>query len=310
MQTILGSGGAIGIALAKELTHYTDKIRLVSRKPVKVNATDELWAADLSQPGAARTAMNGSEIVYVTIGFPYSYKVWKEKWPPFMDEVIEACIALDCKLVFFDNIYMYDPEYLANMTEKTPHGPVSKKGEIRTAIAEKILQLAKKGKLKALIARSADFYGPSIQNTSMLTETVFKPLSQGKKANWMGDVNRPHAFTYTLDAAKATALLGNTPTAYQQVWHLPTDATQLTGKDWITHIAKELDVEPKYQVVSKWMLHALGLFIPFMREMPEMLYQYTSSYGFNSSKFEKHFNVKPTSYEAGIREIVLTDYKR
>jgi hypothetical protein len=33
MQTILGSGGAIDIELAKALTSYTTRIRLVSRHP-------------------------------------------------------------------------------------------------------------------------------------------------------------------------------------------------------------------------------------------------------------------------------------
>lgn len=41
MQTILGAGGAIGIELAKDLRNYTDIIRLVSRKPFKVNTTDQ-----------------------------------------------------------------------------------------------------------------------------------------------------------------------------------------------------------------------------------------------------------------------------
>ena len=35
MQTILGANGTIGSVLAKELTNYTDKIRLVSRNPKK-----------------------------------------------------------------------------------------------------------------------------------------------------------------------------------------------------------------------------------------------------------------------------------
>ena len=48
MQTILGAGGPIGIELAKALTAYTSKIRLVNRNPVKVNETDQLLAADLS----------------------------------------------------------------------------------------------------------------------------------------------------------------------------------------------------------------------------------------------------------------------
>ena len=69
------------------------------------------------------------------------------------------------------------------------------------------------GQLKALIARSADFYGPSVENTSILTETVFKPLSKGKKANWLGSDKFKHSFTYTVDAGKATAILGNSETA-------------------------------------------------------------------------------------------------
>ena len=50
MQTILGSGGAIGVELAKALASYTSHIRLVSRHPKKVNDTDELVAADLLNP--------------------------------------------------------------------------------------------------------------------------------------------------------------------------------------------------------------------------------------------------------------------
>ena len=42
MQTILGSGGTIGIPLARELKNYTDHIRLVSRNPKKINEEDEL----------------------------------------------------------------------------------------------------------------------------------------------------------------------------------------------------------------------------------------------------------------------------
>ena len=48
MQTILGAGGAIGKPLAKELSRFTDRIRLVSRNPKKVNVSDELYPADIS----------------------------------------------------------------------------------------------------------------------------------------------------------------------------------------------------------------------------------------------------------------------
>jgi len=310
MQTILGAGGAVGVELAKALKNYTNHIRLVSRNPEKVNETDELFSADLLNTTEVNKAVKGSAIVYVTVGFPYNLKIWKECWPKFTENVIDACIAHDCKLVFFDNIYMYDPNYLNGMNEETPINPPSKKGKIRAQIVEMILSKVKEGKLTGLIARSADFYGPGIKNTSMLTETVFKPLNTGKKANWMASLNFKHSFTYTPDAGKATALLGNSEKAYNQVWHLPTSKNPYTGREWIEAIAKEMGVKPKTQTATKFIVRLLGLFIPVMKEMPEMMYQYDRDYVFNSDKFSKHFDLKPTPYLNGIREIIKLDYRK
>jgi nucleoside-diphosphate-sugar epimerase len=310
MQTILGSGGAIGVELAKALQQYTSEIRLVSRNPQKVNATDQLFPADLSDSDQVRKAVEGSSVVYVTVGFPYSLKDWKDSWPKFIDDVIRACKEFNAKLVFFDNIYMYDPNLLNGMTEETPVNPPSKKGKIRAEIAQKIMDEVKAGRLTALIARSADFYGPGIKNTSMLNETVVKPLSSGKKANLMMGSNFKHSNTYTPDAGWATAILGNTESVWNQVWHLPTAKNPPTGKEWVEAFALELGVKPKFQVVPKFMVQVLGLFIPIMKEMVEMLYQYDRDYDFDSSKFEKHFNFTPTSYSEGIKEIVRLDYKK
>jgi nucleoside-diphosphate-sugar epimerase len=309
MQTILGSGGSIGIELAKALKEYTNDIRLVSRNPQKVNASDELFAADLLNKEEVNKAVAGSSIVYVTVGFPYKLKTWQESWPPFISNVISACKENNCKLVFFDNIYMYDPAYLNGMTEETPQHPPSKKGAIRKQIADMIMKEVENGSLTALIARSADFYGPAIDKTSMITEMVFKPLSEGKKANWLSAVNYKHSFTYTPDAGKATALLGNTDSAYNQVWHLPTAGNPYTGKEWIETVAKQMGVKAKIQVAPKFLVKIMGLFIPLMKELPEMMYQYDREYVFNSDKFEKAFDLKPTPYIEGIKEIIKADYR-
>jgi nucleoside-diphosphate-sugar epimerase len=309
MQTIIGSGGAIGIELAKALKQYTSDIRLVSRHPKKVNDTDQLFPADITDRNQLEKAVRDSDVVYVTVGFLYNHKVWQEKWPRFVKDLISICISEDCKLVFFDNIYMYDKDFLNGMTEDTPINPSSKKGKIRAEIVQMIMEEVKNGKLKALIARSADFYGPSVKNTSILTETVFKPLSSGKKANWLGSDNCKHSFTYTVDAGKATAILGNTNSAYGEVWHLPTAPNPFTGKQWIETIADKMNVKPKYQVVPKFLVRIIGLFMPIMRETVEMVYQYDRDYIFDSSKFEKEFDFKPTPYEQGIDTIIKTDYR-
>lgn len=300
-QTVLGIGGAIGDALARELHEYSDTIRLVSRHPQKITSTDELFPADLTVAADVEKAIEGSAIVYLTVGLEYNHKVWRKTWPPIMQHVIAACKQHQAKLVFFDNVYMYDRNHLDHMTEETPVRPTSRKGEIRADIARMLLSEVQQGDLTALIARSADFYGPK---NSVLTEMVYKNLSQGKKAMWIADVNKIHSFTFTPDAAKAVAMLGNTPEAFNQVWHVPTNPSPLTAKDWIDLFARALHVEPKVTVLPIWSLSILGLFMPIMREFKEMSYQYDRDYLFDSRKFEQRFDFTPTTPEQGVQWIV------
>ena len=309
MHTILGSGGTIGNELANELKKIGKSIRLVSRHPQKINEDDELVKIDLLKTAEVDQAVKGSDVVYLTVGVPYQTAVWKQQWPKIVANVIIACKKHQAKLVFFDNVYMYDAQFLGDMTEETPVNPISEKGKVRAQIAQMIMDEVEKGALTALIARAADFYGPSIERNCILTESVFKPLSQNKKANWLMSVNFKHSFTYMPDAAKATALLGNTDEAFNQIWHLPTAKNPFTGKQWVEEIAKALGVKPKYMVAPKFVVSIMGLFMPIMKEIKEMLYQYDRDYVFNSDKFEKKFNLKPTPYLEGIQAIVSKDYK-
>lgn len=303
MQTIIGSGGAIGIPLAKELKKYTDQIRLVSRNPKKVNESDELFPLDVNDLSQIDQAIAGSEVVYVTIGFTYKLSVWQETWPPFMKAVINACIKHKSKLVFFDNVYMYAKSAIPHMTEESPLDPPSKKGKVRKILHEMIMDEVAKNNLSALIARSADFYGPDTNN-SPLVIMVYENLVKGKKAQVFGDIHKVHTITYTPDAAKATALLGNTGDAYNQVWHLPTSKEKLSNLQWVQLIADELKVEAKIQKVPSWLLSILGLFNPVMKEFPEMLYQNEQDYFFDSSKFEKRFGMEATTPLDGIRSLI------
>lgn len=308
MQTILGAGGPIGIELAKALTAYTTDIRLVNRHPQKVNPTDKLMPADLLDTKNIRKAMKDSEVVYVTVGFPYVTKTWQDCWPKFIRSVIDACKEFNAKLVFFDNMYMYDKKYLNRMTEETPSKPPSKKGKVRAEVAQMIMDEVAAGTLTALIARSADFYGPGIRSSSMMNETIIKPLIIGSKANLMGNPDARHSYTFTPDAGKATALLGNTPDAYSQVWHLPTAAEPFTGKQWTWLIASELGVKPRYHRINKYMVWILGYMSPIMKEILEMFYQNQSDYVFDSSKFEKRFGIQATPYHIGIKQVLENDY--
>ena len=303
MQTILGAGGAIGIELAKSLKSFTSDIRLVSRNPKKVNDTDTLVPFDLTQRNNIFNAVRGSEIVYLTVGLPYKIKVWRELWPPLMQNVIDACIEFGSRLVFFDNVYMIGGDNVKHITENSPISPTSKKGEIRAALDKMIMQKVEQGKLNAIIARCADFYGAHGGN-SLLTELVYKNLAKNKRAQWFFNAKVKHSFTYTPDAGKGTAMLGNSKDSYNQVWNLPTDKNALTGEEWIQLFAKEMKKDSKYILLPAWSVRPLGLIIPFLTELYEMRYQYDRDYFFDSNKFEKHFNFQPTRNETGVKEVL------
>jgi nucleoside-diphosphate-sugar epimerase len=303
IQVILGAGGDIGRLLARELKQYSPKIRLVARNPHQVNGDDELFPADLRNATLVNQSLEGASVAYLTAGLKYDLRVWRKDWPIIMQNVIDACLHHKVKLVFFDNVYAYSKNAIPHMTEESPMDPPSEKGRVRYQLLQMIDQAIRNKGLQALIARSADFYGPGSKN-GILNTLVLDPLLKNKKPSWQADINKIHAFTYTPDAARATAMLGNTNTAYNQVWHLPTSNERWTGADFIQKASTLIGKQPAYTLLSPFMLKLAGLFNRTIKELVEMQYQNNQDYFFDSSKFCKEFSFVPTRYEDGIRQVL------
>jgi nucleoside-diphosphate-sugar epimerase len=301
-QIILGAGGSIGNALAKELKSYTENITLFSRNPKKINIDDNLISGDLLDVLQTESALKNMDIAYLVVGLPYNTKIWERDFLKIVENVIKGCKIHKVPLVFLDNVYMYDPEYFEDLHEDAPFKIVSKKGAVRTAIANLINNEIKNNEINILVARSADFYGKEVKN-SMFNEQVIKPIQEGKKANWFLDANKKHSLTLVSDAAKAIALLGNRNTAYNQVWHLPTDKAY-TANELVQKISAITGKPAKIQVASRFMINILSWFVPAIKESKELLYQYENDYDFKSTKFENAFKVKPTTIEEGLKQIL------
>ena len=300
LHTILGAGGAIADLLATELIARGLPVRLVSRHPAdKAGAT--IVAADITQRDHALKAMAGSSVIYCCIGLKYDYFTWRQQWPRIMDNLIEAGRTTGAKILFFDNVYMYG-KVDGPMTEDTPYDPCSRKGDLRARIATQLMSEVRKGNITATIARSADFYGPGTAKTSVPDILVFQRFLRGKAAQWLANADVPHSFTYTPDAAKAMAMLAMDDSSWNQVWHLPTAAPALTGAEFIKRVAAGMGREAHYRILSGWMIRLGGFFDVATKELYEMLYQYQFDYLFDSSKFEKAYGFRPTSYEEGIRD--------
>jgi len=109
---------------------------------------------------------------------------------------------------------------------------------------------------------------------------------------------------WTPDASKAMALIGNTPNAYQQTWHLPCDDNRLTYKEMILLCEKIYEKDLEYSVIKMWQFKIGSLFNKKIKELMELLPRYKVDNIFNSDKFKEAFpHFKITTYKEGILQI-------
>ncbi len=302
LHVILGAGGAIGTPLAAELLAKGKRLRTVSRSGAGPEAAERV-RADLTDGAAVARAVEGCSTAYLLAGLAYDRKVWRETWPRIMRNVVAACRSKGARLIFLDNVYMYG-KVAGPMTEATPVRPASAKGAVRAEIAGFLQDEMAAGRVTALIARSADFYGPHAERSSMPAILVLQRLAAGKAARVLVRADAKHSYTYTLDCARALYLLAGADDAFGHVWHLPTAHPPLTGREFVELAARELGAPARFTVTPRWVMRAAGVFDTLMREVGEMLYQNETDYVFDSSRFERRFAFIPTPYEQGIRETV------
>jgi nucleoside-diphosphate-sugar epimerase len=126
-------------------------------------------------------------------------------------------------------------------------------------------------------------------------------MKAGKTAQWLYSGDKKHSFTYIPDAAEATAFLAQQAEAWNQVWHLPTSDIYPTANECVAILAKELGTAPKLAVLPALMVTLLAVFVPLLREIKELNYQLSEDYRFDSGKIERHFGLKPTPLEVGLK---------
>lgn len=303
MQTILGSSGQIGQELAKALhKDFTTDIRLVSRNPKKVNANDQLFPANLLDAAQTDRAVAGSEIVYFTAGLPMNSDMWEAQFHIMMTNVINACVAHKAKLVFFDNTYIYAKNSTLQ-TETSPFEPVDRKAVVRAEMAQLLLDKMATGAIEAVICRAPEFYGPG--KTQSITNTmVFNNIKAGKKVRVPLNDQAVRTLIWTPDASRAIALIGNTPDAFSQTWHLPCDEGK-TYAEIIALAGKLTHQKIDYTVLKMWQFNLGSWFSKPLKELKELLPRYEEDNLFSSDKFKKRSpEFKVTTIEEGIQEIL------
>lgn len=110
------------------------------------------------------------------------YHEWSEKFPPLQRAILEAATAGGATLVVGDNLYMYG-RFTGRLHEDAPVNPHTRKGKVRAAMAQEILDAHSAGKVRAAIGRASDFFGPY---DTARTGYAILPAVEGKPINLLG----------------------------------------------------------------------------------------------------------------------------
>ncbi len=303
---ILGDG-VVGQAVADELTRLRLPHTLASRSPA-AHPSPHRRVDALDRP-ALIAATAGVTHLHVTLGVRYDLRTWQREWPVIVDNVIAAARVQRLRVVFFDNVYPYglpagtSAPLQVPMTEDHPQHPPSRKGAVRKALDDRLAHAAAHEGVDLVIGRSADFYGPGVRN-SMLYAAAMERQLVGKAAQWIGNPDRLHSWTYTVDAARGLVRLALDADAHG-AWHLPTAEPATTPRTLLGQSARLMSAPTTIQVMPRPMVALLGLAMPILREVREMLYQNDHDYVFSSAKFMRRYpDFEVTPYARGIQAMV------
>jgi nucleoside-diphosphate-sugar epimerase len=295
--------GPLGRAVITELVARGRSVRAVNRrgKMQEAPAGLEVVAGNVYDASHVRRLTTDAAVVYQCA--QPAYTEWPEKFPPLIHSVLEGLAGVNAKLVFGDNLYMYGDTDGQPLQEHLPWNAQTRKGRTRAQVAEAVLTAHRAGNVRATIGRASDFFGPFVLG-SLLGERAFYPALKGQAAQMTGNLDVPHTATYIEDFGKALVLLGERDEALGQVWHVPNDQPTLTQRQFIHLVFQEIGRPPKISRMGKPMLSVVGLFMPVVREVVEMMYEFEKPFVVDSSKFEQTFGLKATPLREALRKTI------
>ncbi|HEV2580266.1 MAG TPA: SDR family oxidoreductase [Ktedonobacteraceae bacterium] len=298
---IVFGSGPVGHAVTRELVARGRKVRLVNRRG-RPDAPEgvELIQGDASDSAFTREACKGAAVVYNCLNAPYTQ--WPELFPPLQAGVLEGAAASGAKLVVMENVYMYGSTRGKPITEDLPYAATTRKGRVRAQMAQGLLAAHRSGKVRVVIGRASDFFGPGALQSSS-GERMFLPPLTGKAAQIVGKPDLLHTYTYVPDIGKGLVILGEHDEAFGQVWHLPSAQT-VTTREFINMIFAETGYSPRIQSVSNLVLKGLALFNPIIREVAEMLYEFDEPFVVDHSRFAQTFGNHATPLREAIHTTV------
>jgi nucleoside-diphosphate-sugar epimerase len=303
-KAVIFGAGQVGMTLMEQLVANGVTVTLVSRRGAvgeALPAGASIVAGDVGDPATVARLAKTADVVFETA--QPAYTEWPRKFPPLVQSIIDGMAQTSTPMVFVDNLYMYGATHGQPIREDLPYAATGHKGKTRAQVANMLLDAHKAGKIRVTIGRASDFYGPRAVDSAVFGERFFEAAWAGKPVDLFGNPDLPHTYTYVPDFARALITLSEHDAAFGRAWHVP-NAPAVSTRDMVMALEKEFGQPIKSRVVNKLMLSTVGLFVPIVREMKEMAYEFDEAYVVDDSQFRAAFGAQVTPLPEAARATV------
>jgi nucleoside-diphosphate-sugar epimerase len=299
---VVFGAGQIGVPLATRLAAAGYTVRLARRSATDSNLNGVQSArVDAADPASVVEAVRGAAVVYHCMNAAYSTAVWAAELPRLQANLVEAAGRAGARLVVLDNLYALGRPNGRPFDEASPLAPCSKKGEIRARLHEALEAAVRRGDVRAVTGRASDFYGPGGVMTPF-NERFWPPVLAGKAAPMVMGLDEPHTYHFIPDVAAGLATLGLDPKA-EGTYMLPcqpAESTRALAARFATALGRPIALSR----MSPLLLHALSLFVPILREVREMAYQWEAPFVVADARFRARYGDRVTPRDDAARATV------
>ena len=267
------------------------RVRMVKRSAGHPEGV-ELLQGDATDAAFCLEAARDAATVYHCMNPPYSARIWAEMVPKYIENLIAAAGRNGARLVVLESVYMLGRTGGHPMNEDTPMNPCSRKGEIRAREAQRLFEADQRGEVRATAARASDYYGPG-GTLSHVGDQFWKPVIAGKNGRVLVNPDAIHTYHYIPDVVAGLATLGTAEDdAYGKPWMLPCSPPE-TLRALVARFSRHMGREVGITAMPRWAIKGIGLFVPILREVDEMLYQWDEPFVIDDRRFRERFGQMP-----------------